>query len=335
MSRPESVCVYCGTARPRTIALCGTCGRPWIDAVVSTTQPPPPDSGPEAGPPAAEPTRVLDAPPHAWGGDAEIDALTEEFLAQPHPDELSRRPVRPAVIGLGAVMVVLGIVGFVLRNPGTGTTGALDTTTTTAATTTTTTAPTTTTTTAPTTTEATTTTTTSTTTTTVPASTLPIDDLRLGVDAIGEIAFGTPGPDALESLSDLLGSPDGVGEATGELGLCPEETGTLATWGSLQVVFSTDPELEGDGFAGQGLAGYRLTDGSGHPTEALETVSGLRLGDRTSTMEIIYNRFIVEYPDDRTWTLTGGSGRLLLWGGVTEDRVISINSPNACDQSFG
>ncbi|NNF68913.1 MAG: hypothetical protein HKN01_04015, partial [Acidimicrobiia bacterium] len=66
-----------------------------------------------------------------------------------------------------------------------------------------------------------------------------------------------------------------------------------------------------------------------------ESVSGLRLTDTLGTMEIIYNRFTVEYPDDDTWVLRGGSGRVLLWGSPVDERVGSINSPNSCDQGYG
>ncbi|NNF69449.1 MAG: hypothetical protein HKN01_06725, partial [Acidimicrobiia bacterium] len=306
----ESTCIYCGISRERSIPTCPGCDRPWIDATVTaitTVEASAPT--PDRPDPAGE-TAVM-APPHGWGGDAEIDQLTEEFLAQPHPDVLSERRIRPVVIGLGAVLIVLGAIGFILRDPAAEPV-ALDTTTTAATTTitaaTTTTGSVTSTTEAGTTTTAATTTTTS---TTLALPDLPVDDLRLGVTAIGETEFGTAGPEAIAALTELMGAPDGVEETTGVHGLCEGETGTVAVWGSLVVVFSDDPELEGDGFDRQSLAGYRLTDGSGHPTEALESVSGLRLTDTLGTMEIIYNRFTVEYPDDDTWVLRGGSGRVL------------------------
>jgi len=175
---------------------------------------------------------------------------------------------------------------------------------------------------------------------------IPIEDLTLQVDGIGEIKLGTPAADAIGRLIASLGEPDydsGNIVSSGTYGACSGDVVRIVTWGPLAAVVVVDDD------GTETFAGYRVdwdipaTVGgtlAGSPASDLKTLSGLQVGNSVRELENIYNGFKIDYVNDPQLGMTfelraANTDNLLLWGPVTEEGdagiVTGIYSPNACD----
>jgi len=325
------LCVYCGTARPADRSQCPQCGRPWIDVRVgslaesreyalvgaaATTETPNLSAGPPKEP--AEPET-----------DVTLDLTATDTESAPAPG--FRRAI-PIVLGLSAAAVVamfaLGILegeppDEVVSNqaiapsttPAPSTTAELPSTT----------APPPPTSTIP--------------TTTIPAPSsvavagdpVKLSRLTLKADAIGPIETGTPASEAIGRLVASLGTPEEVGAAGPEYGLCEDEEGRFVRWAQLTAIVS--------GTLSDGsFVGYRFEEPA-IPTSLIDltTPSGVRLGDTIATLNETYARYTITYEtigEASTFSLFEDQ-ELLLWGPVssTEDtgRVEGIFSPPSCN----
>jgi hypothetical protein len=314
----EGRCVFCGTPRPTTKAICPTCGRTWIDTRVGEELPP-----------------LVSTPAERMDSEQPTTPLTEPLVAG---TGRSRRPWGLAlgvVIGVAAVYAI--VFGLVIKDGGNG--EAAGTTTTLASGTTG--APSTsnpsTTTTPQTTTSAAPTTTTSSTTTTVPpidaiGSPIPLQDLTLGAFALGPLRFGE-GDSSLGRLVASLGQPDTLQPAGTAVGLCEGDPGFTATWGGFTAIFSGTEE---NGI----LVGYRLDDTAPDaPTHGMKTISGLALGDTLARLDSIYveSGSTVETIDGSPYflLLRSSDNATLLWGPVSapgpDGIVEGIYSRRSCD----
>jgi hypothetical protein len=316
----DSLCVFCGTARRGTVALCPTCGRPWIDQV---------------------PAEAAVSAPLVRRGDATVATVTKagKTAAVPPLPAPSPPPNRTpwfiaAAVVIGAVALYVLFFGVWISGEGeVDPTAAVSvpptavTPTTPPATTATTAAPTTTTTTS-----STTTSTTTTTLPTIPAvgDPVPLEELTLGAFALGPFDFGDSSNRALGRLVRTFGQPDAIFEAGEEFGVCPNDEGRVVRFGWLNAIFANDV-----------LVAYRLAepeDGSLHPTARLTTVSGARIGDSLDTLRDIYidsNINTAEFDSGDGFILVrSGDARTLLWGPLTSTadtgRVLGIYSPLPC-----
>lgn len=169
---------------------------------------------------------------------------------------------------------------------------------------------------------------------------IPINELRLAVDAIGPITLGSPADQAIGRLIASLGDPtDDTGPivSSGEFGGCQDSTVRIVKWGALAAVVVIDKD------GTEIFGGYRvdLTYDSAATSDAaeLETLSGLKVGFSISQLRSIYSGFqvdIVQDPDvGRIFELRGSSGNLLLWGPVLDtgnegtDQIMGIYSVDA------
>jgi len=176
---------------------------------------------------------------------------------------------------------------------------------------------------------------------------IPIDDLTLQVDGIGEIKLGSPAADAIGRLIASLGEPDsdsGNTVSSGTYGACTGDVVRIITWGPLAAVVLVDDD------GTETFGGYRVdwdipaTVGgtlADSPASDLKTLSGLQVGNSVRELENVYNGFNIDYVNDPqlgwTFELRGAnSDTLLLWGPVTEEGeagiVKGIYSPDACDR---
>lgn len=267
--------------------------------------------------------------------------LKREAAADRVPDsDLPAGFRRPWGLLVGALVAIAAIAGFFLinRDGGGETAAPITTTTTTAPSSTTATTTTTATSTTTETTAATTTTTTAppTTTTVAPidpeGNAVPLEDLTLGAFALGPFGFDASAA-YLGRLVASLGQPDARTVAGADLGLCPDQQGVAYIWGALTAIFRVDGEREI-------LVGYHLDDtATNHPTQAITTRSGLRLGDTLEKLDAIYLQSGVAVQDvDGTPSfllLRSTDDATLLWGPVTSTEstgtVTGIYSPNSCD----
>lgn len=319
----DSLCVFCGSSRRGSVALCPTCGRPWIDQV---------------------PTEAAVTAPLVRRGDATVATLAKDGettvvppLPAPSPPP-NRTPwfvVAAVIVGAIALYVLffgVWISGGAEQDPTAAV--SLPPTTVTA----TTPPPTTATTAAPTTTTSSTTTTSTTTTLPpIPAAGEPValEELTLGAFALGPFEFGNSGNQALGRLVRTFGQPDAIFAAGEEWGVCANDEGRVVRFGWLNAIFVTEDGRDT-------LIGYRLAepeDGSLHPTARLTTVSGVRVGDSLDRLREVYidsNINTVDLDDGDGFILVrSGDARTLLWGPLTsaEDsgRVLGIYAPQSCD----
>jgi hypothetical protein len=101
----EGLCVYCGTARAVTKAICPECGRTWIDTNVGEDLPPLTPLVPEA--PAEDRDRstaaavdLAAAAARAGGIDGDDEALESDTSSQDDGEQPEEHP-EPAAIGAG------------------------------------------------------------------------------------------------------------------------------------------------------------------------------------------------------------------------------------------
>lgn len=334
------LCVYCGTPRPADRSECPKCARPWIDVRVGRLEK---EKAPAlVGAAATSETPGLPDAPVAAAAEAALGPerdltvdLTEDV--EETTSRVTLRRAIPIVLGLSAVAVVAMFAVGLLDEPsapaGEGTT-APETT----AAPVTTTAPTTTVTTPP-------TTTAPPPSSTVPTTTIPdpaavgvwgepvaLSRLALRADAVGPIAFGTPSSEAIGRLVASLGTPEEIGVAGVEHGLCADEDGRFVRWAELVAIVSGT-------LADGTFVGYRF-QAPDVPTSHLDlaTPSGIHLGDDLATLTETYARYSISYETVEgasTFQLTD-DGTLLLWGPIssTEEsgRIEGIYSPLPCDQ---
>ncbi len=175
---------------------------------------------------------------------------------------------------------------------------------------------------------------------------IPIEDLTLQVDGIGEVKLGQPAAEAIGRLIASLGEPDsdsGNIVSSGTYGACTGDAVRIVTWGPLAAVVLVDDDGT-ETFAGYRVdwdipttAGGTLADS---PASDLATLSGLQVGNSVRELKTIYNGFNIDFVDDpqlhTTFELRGANtDNLLLWGPVTADTdagiVTGIYSPNACE----
>jgi hypothetical protein len=337
----KGLCVYCGTSRPITKPICPECGRTWIDTKVGEEIPaltPEIVAASAVERASTADLRASDTEP------ADTEGTDQGTPDQDSPDDPAPQKRLPSGLLIGAAIVVAAIVAItlgVINQSGdddaalsSGTTSTAPgtrtgVTTTTAATTTT---------------PATTAAPTSSTTTTTPVTTttlafiepegsaVPIEDLTLGAFALGPFGFNAD-TSYLGRLVASLGQPDTRTTAGVEYGLCEADVGTAYTWGALTALFRFEADLEI-------LVGYRLDDtGSDHPTQAITTRSGLRLGDTLERLNAIYlqSGLALEDIDDTPHflLLRSSDDATLLWGPVTSKEqsgtVVGIYSPQPCD----
>lgn len=313
-------CLWCGGERPVAVDLCPTCEHAWIDATIEEAR-----SGRLDG---------LSAGPPTW--------------TEPPRSLVRSRWLLVALVA--AVAAIYGAILIVSSNGGDPPVAAS-----TQAPSPTTAAPARTTVAPPTTPAPTTsTTTTSTSTTTSTTTTLPpiavveppyaTAELTLGAFALGPIGFGSSDPDAIGRLAATFGQPTAILPAGETWGLCPGETGRVLEFGYLAVILRDTAD-------GEELVGYRqrLEDGELDPDDisgALRTISGLGLLDSLGDAERLYSGVVTaQLRIQQDETLPAGTPiyivqrssdrRTLIWGKLSGDvdrQILSINSPNSCDQ---
>jgi hypothetical protein len=162
---------------------------------------------------------------------------------------------------------------------------------------------------------------------------VPISRLTLKADGIGPIEVGTPATEAIGRLVASLGTPEVIGIAGEEYGLCAGEDGRVIRWAELNAIVSGT-------IVGGSFVGYRYEE-QAVPTGTIDlaTPSGIRLGDDIATLNEIYARYSISYETaggESTFRLSQDE-ELLLWGPVssTEDngRIEGIYSPPSCGSS--
>jgi hypothetical protein len=165
---------------------------------------------------------------------------------------------------------------------------------------------------------------------------IPIEELPLSVDGVGDILFGQPADDAVGRLVASLGDPDsdtGPVLAVGEWGVCPGDTERVVIWGPFAAIVHVDPD------GTETFAGYRLDfayGGFSSPAADLATLSGLKAGASFRQLEQTYDGFDVRQVEDdelgSVWELySTNTGALLLWGPLTEDDTVrGIYAVDAC-----
>ncbi len=165
---------------------------------------------------------------------------------------------------------------------------------------------------------------------------IPIEDLPLRVDGIGDIKFGQPAADAIGRLIASLGDPDsdtGPRLSVGEWGVCLGDTERVVIWGPFAAIVVVDPD------GTETFAGYRFDFAlGGFSSEAanLTTLSGLSAGTSYRQLQLTYEDFDVRRTDDPelgpVWRLfSANTGALLLWGPIEGDDIVSgIYAPDAC-----
>ncbi len=292
----------------------------------------------------SEPRDPSDKPPGWTDPYEDLTDLTGDEPIPPLEDPstpAATPPGSPLLTGLvvGLLLIALSVAVFQLLRDGEGETSADAATTTTGAEgTTTTAAPTTTTTTIP----------------LPPAEPYPpvgpqipvgqmklmADRIRVQDDAISDLAFGDPAPDAIGALTASFGDPDedtGWQVSTGEWGVCVGELERIVRFGPFAAIVVVVAEADL-------FNGYRQDvqfGDLGSPASQLETLSGLRAGDTVGDLQRIYADLSVEFSEDATigsiFEVRGPeSGDLILWGPIggqaDTDPVLGIYAPNICDR---
>ncbi len=165
---------------------------------------------------------------------------------------------------------------------------------------------------------------------------IPVANLQLAVDGVGEIQFGTPAESAIGRLVSSLGEPEsdtGVQVSDGTWGTCAGESERIVRWGPFAAIVAVDPD------GTETFAGYRfdLSYGLSQPAVDMATLSGLQAGESYRRLGQIYEGFEItqEQDDDLgglVWKLSStNTGNLLLWGPLTaEETVRGIYAPDAC-----
>ncbi|KAA3641891.1 MAG: zinc ribbon domain-containing protein [Armatimonadetes bacterium] len=326
------ICIHCGTPRPADETLCPKCGKPWID--VRIAEPPAaaaPDDPTTSGDVAAAAAAAAAAatPPPAPPPVIPIEDTGEfgmdEWTLPPDPPSSKAIWLLPVALVV-AVIAFWSFVYFGGDSPTSTTVAAQPSTTTTQAVTTT----------VAEVVEETTTTSSTTTTTTVPyppasdwtASGDPLSTVELPLKAggIGPIDFGSTLGDVAGQLVASLGSA----EAAGDSDVCPPAETYWLQWGQLRAIFDGwEPDATFVSYR------YEETDDASEDV-ALETLSGLQLGQTVAQLKSTYDSYTVtlELIDGQDHFRLVDGGDLLLWGPVSspddDGIVLGIFSPSPC-----
>ncbi|MBP1632079.1 MAG: hypothetical protein H6Q11_367 [Acidobacteria bacterium] len=167
---------------------------------------------------------------------------------------------------------------------------------------------------------------------------IPIAQLKMTVDGIGELALGDDGDEVLGRLAATFGDPSddtGFQVGSGSFGECAGDPIRVVYWGPLVIVVKGEP---GD----SQFVSYRIDlryGGITSPTTDIQTQSGLRVSDTVGQMKAIYAGLSLEFVVDPDVGLVfelhdGLGGELLLWGPVEsqdDDALVTgIYSPDSC-----
>jgi hypothetical protein len=164
------------------------------------------------------------------------------------------------------------------------------------------------------------------------------DELELGADAIGPLALGSDGAEAVGRLVAGFGQPtsdSGVVVASPDLGVCSGQMRTVR-WGALTLVNSVGETGE------ETLVAFRIdaaqASGDADPTASLRTLSGLGLGDTVADLKVIYAGFQVDLTEREgapAFELYSSADDFLIWGSITaaddSGTVTGIRSPATCN----
>lgn len=166
------------------------------------------------------------------------------------------------------------------------------------------------------------------------------DGIRVNLNDVPDIIFGTADTEAIGRFVATFGEPtDDTGwqVSTGAWGVCQGDLERIVTFGPFAAIVTQRG-------GGNVFDGYRLdlTFGGSvdHPAAKMETRSGLRAGDTNSRLEEIYASLDVRYAQrpglQTVFELYSSSGKLLLWGPVTgqsaTDTVLGIYAPDVCER---
>jgi hypothetical protein len=168
---------------------------------------------------------------------------------------------------------------------------------------------------------------------------IPISELTMTADGIGQFSFGDDGTQVLGRLRATFGQPtDDTGfiVGTGAFGECPGDAIRVVQWGPLNIVVRGEP-------ADNRFVSYRMDLRYGGATTEITdmtTLSGLRVADTVGRLEDIYKAnfdivFRVHQDLGMTFELRASpEGDILLWGPVQseapESTVTGIFSPDPC-----
>ncbi len=259
---------------------------------------------------------------------------------QPPPGQPPGSPLLTGLI-LGLLLVALSVAVFQLFGSEDSGGTAAGTTTTTAGGDTTTTVP--------------DTDTTTTTSTTVPSTDpypaveppIPAADLKMRTDGLGvmdndikDIVFGTEDDLAIGRLVASFGNPTedtGWQTSTDQWGVCAGDLERVLKFETFAAIVTKSGGQEV-------FNGYRNDINFGLIEEApaaIETLSGLKIGDTVADLNSIYESQVVTFGSDAklgsTYTVSSAaSGTVLLWGPVQgqddSDRIIGIYAPDVCSR---
>ena len=174
---------------------------------------------------------------------------------------------------------------------------------------------------------------------------IPVEDqkmitngMRINDNAIPDIVFGTEATTAIGRFVASFGDPtDDTGwqVSTNGFGVCNGDLERIVTFGTYAAIVTKPGGQEQYNGYRQDLAFGSATD----PTAAIETLSGLKIGDTVAELKETYKDQTVSFAIDAklgdVYRVEGASsGNLLLWGPVSgetdTDRVVGIYAPNIC-----
>ena len=157
----------------------------------------------------------------------------------------------------------------------------------------------------------------------------------MGGFAFGPFSFGANGEQVLGRLTATFGQPDSLGPVDTTWGLCPTDSGSVATWGGIAAIFR---DVDGS----SEFVGYRIGDATGidddDPGGELTTLSNVSIGDTVDSMRRIYANSTVELYDiggqPYFRLLRSETQRLLLYGPISvqsdDGMILGIYSRDAC-----
>jgi len=168
---------------------------------------------------------------------------------------------------------------------------------------------------------------------------VPVSELTMKSDAVGDYKFGDDGDLVLGVFAATFGDPtqdSGFFVGNGNWGECPGDTIRVVQWGPLNIV------VKGEAGNSQFIS-YRMDIAYGgrdaEPVD-MRTLSGLRVGDNVGDLKEIYADWPISFVVDAD---VGGlvfqlrletGGEVLLWGPVDsadDDALVTgIYSPNSC-----
>ncbi|KAA3641894.1 MAG: hypothetical protein DWP92_00360 [Armatimonadetes bacterium] len=173
---------------------------------------------------------------------------------------------------------------------------------------------------------------------------IPAEDLKMRTDGLGvmdndikDIVFGTEADVAIGRLVASFGEPVDTGwqTSTDQWGVCAGDLERILTFETFAAIVTKSGGQEV-------FNGYRNDINFGlieEPPAAIETLSGLKIGDTVADLNSIYESQVVTFGSDpklgSTYTVTSAaSGTVLLWGPVQgqddSDRIIGIYAPDVC-----